>query len=192
MSGSDSLYDVVFRGDVVPGQNLVEVKQRLAKLFHADPARIDQLFSGRPVALKKNVDQQTAERYKQTLHKAGAIVTLQLLAPEPPAAGAETAVPSQVQNNRLSSPAGVEDGIEESVEEDESAILNRDSETSITLADVGADVLTADERKDFEPREVDTSALSLSQTGVDLLAEDEKKPLVDRNIDTSHIKLDGD
>ncbi len=184
MSDSDSLYEVIFRGDVVPGQNIVEVKQRLAKLFNAEPGRIDQLFSGRPVALKKHVDQQTAERYRETLHKAGAIVTLQSSMSKPASADVENVAPAAAKDT--ASPSETVVGNEDPVHQPAG------SESSLTMAEVGADVLTADERRDFEPREVDTSALSLSQAGADLLADDEKKPVIDNAIDTSHIRLDSD
>ncbi len=164
---SDRLYDVIFRGDVAPGESVVEVKQRLAKLFNADAQQVEQLFSGRPVAVKKGVDLLTAERYQQTLQKAGAVVSL-----KPGAVGDISSEATGAQTVAGATPDGA------------------DSQTGLTMADVGADVLSPEDRKDFTPKDVDTSHLTVAKTGADVLAEDEKKPVIERDIDTSHITLD--
>lgn len=61
----------------MPGHALPDVKQRLAKLFKADAQKIDALFTGRAVPLKRNLDQATAEKYQAVLAQAGAQVSLQ-------------------------------------------------------------------------------------------------------------------
>lgn len=48
-------YSVIFRGDIVLGKNLVEVKQKLAQLFKVDAPRIERMFTGKPVPLKANI-----------------------------------------------------------------------------------------------------------------------------------------
>ncbi|BFM12747.1 hypothetical protein R50072_29000 [Simiduia litorea] len=73
---SDGRFDIVFRGDIAPGQVLPQVKQRLATLFKRELAQIEPLFSGAPVALKKDVDQLSAEKYKKVLAQAGALVEI--------------------------------------------------------------------------------------------------------------------
>ena len=72
----ESKFDITFRGDVIAGNNIVDVKQRLAQLFKIDAEKVDALFTGRAVPLKRNVDQATAEKYKAILMKAGAQVSL--------------------------------------------------------------------------------------------------------------------
>ena len=42
---SDQQFDVFFRGDIVAGQAVAEVKERLAGLFKLDAAQVEQLFS---------------------------------------------------------------------------------------------------------------------------------------------------
>ena len=76
MTESDVRYDLVFRGDIVLGHSLVDVKARMQQLFKIDAARVDGLFSGRPVPLKRDLDQETARKYQAVLNKAGAEVTL--------------------------------------------------------------------------------------------------------------------
>ncbi|UTF59971.1 hypothetical protein [Gilvimarinus sp. DA14] len=72
----DALFDLVFRGDIVLGHNLEDVKKRLQQLFKADAKRIEALFTGRPVPLKRKLDKATALKYQAVLQKAGAEVNL--------------------------------------------------------------------------------------------------------------------
>src|SRR6187431_1959690 len=69
-------FDIIFRGDIVFGHQLAEVKLKLQQLFKADAAKIDSLFSGRPVPLKRNMDEATAQKYRDALIKAGAMVEI--------------------------------------------------------------------------------------------------------------------
>lgn len=69
---SDELFEVVFSGQISEGANLQEVKTRIGKMFKADGAQLEQLFSGQSIVIKKNADQQTAHQYKTALQGAGA------------------------------------------------------------------------------------------------------------------------
>lgn len=66
-------FDLVFRGEIAPGNSVEEVKQRVAASFNLDSAAADQLFLGSPVRLKRAVDKAAAERILQRLCDAGAI-----------------------------------------------------------------------------------------------------------------------
>jgi len=70
----ESVYDVVFRGRLVAGFEQAQVEQNLAKLFKIDLAKAQRLFSGQRVVLKKKVDRATADKYREVLKRAGAIV----------------------------------------------------------------------------------------------------------------------
>jgi hypothetical protein len=70
------LFDLVFRGEIAPGNSDAEVKQRVAVSFNLDSAAADQLFSGTQVRLKRGVDRPTAERILQRLTDAGAIALI--------------------------------------------------------------------------------------------------------------------
>lgn len=73
---AEQAVNVIFRGDIVLGQNLVEVKARFAQLFKLTPDKVDTYFSGRPVALKKACDPATAEKFKQALQHIGCLVQI--------------------------------------------------------------------------------------------------------------------
>ncbi|RYZ83522.1 MAG: hypothetical protein EOO68_32850, partial [Moraxellaceae bacterium] len=64
---SDQQFDIIFRGDIVFGHQLMDVKARLQQLFKADAAKVDALFSGRPVPLKRGLDIASAQKYKDAL-----------------------------------------------------------------------------------------------------------------------------
>lgn len=93
MAGMSDLYSIIFRGDILPGHQLTEVRQRMAQLFKLDDAKLATVFSGKPVVLKKDCDLATAEKMKAVLNKAGAEVEIKSgspttapLAPPPPSA----------------------------------------------------------------------------------------------------------
>ncbi len=69
---SDQLFEVAFSGQVSEGANVEEVKARVGKMFNADEAKLAQLFSGKRIVIKKNIDQATAAKYKTALNRAGA------------------------------------------------------------------------------------------------------------------------
>jgi hypothetical protein len=69
-------FDIVFRGDIQFGQNLNDVKLKLQQLFKIDAVKVDALFSGKPVVLKRGLDKASAEKYQDVLTKAGAMVEL--------------------------------------------------------------------------------------------------------------------
>jgi hypothetical protein len=88
---SDELFEVAFSGQISEGADLQEVKARVGKMFNADSAKTEQLFSGQRIVIKKNIDQQTALKYKKALHSAGAECDIKAM-PAPAAAGAAAVV----------------------------------------------------------------------------------------------------
>ena len=69
---SDELFEVAFSGEIIGSENPEDVKARVGKMFNADEAKVAQLFSGNRIVIKKNIDLQTATKYKNALNKAGA------------------------------------------------------------------------------------------------------------------------
>lgn len=74
---SDARFNLVFNGELVAGASPDAVKQNLAKLFKLDPARVEAMFSGKPVVLKKDADQATAMKFRAVLRQAGAQVRME-------------------------------------------------------------------------------------------------------------------
>lgn len=141
MSNSD--FDIIFRGDIVFGHQLAEVKVKLQQLFKVDAAKIDALFTGRPVPLKRNLDEATANKYRDVLLKAGAMVEVCSSDKSPANSPSKPAVPVRSQPMAPIAPVAP-------------------AYAAWTLAPVGADLLPASERP-AKPAAVavDTSGLSL-------------------------------
>ena len=98
---SEERYEIAFRGQIVEGADLQQVRQNIASIFKADEQRLEQLFSGKRVLIKREVDAPTMARYRGAFEKAGAICEIRPLseagdtgqpAAEPPPAPAPAAV----------------------------------------------------------------------------------------------------
>lgn len=80
-------FDVLFAGQLLEGFDAATVRSNLGRLFKADEATLDKLFSGKPQILKRDADEATARKYQQALQNAGARPVLR---PGADAAGAAT------------------------------------------------------------------------------------------------------
>jgi hypothetical protein len=164
---SDQQFDVFFRGDIVAGQAVVEVKERLAGLFKLEAAQVEQLFSGRPTAIRRNLDEASAKKYEQALLKIGALAELRPVKVEEAPAAQAVAETSSVKPP--AEPANSDDGL--------------------SLAPAGSDVLRPDERSTVAAVEVDVSALALEPGGGELLHDEEKRSVEAAEVDTSHLEV---
>ncbi|BAN46298.1 DUF805 domain-containing protein [Metapseudomonas resinovorans] len=71
---TEARYKIVFDGEPMPGVAMDTVKENLARLFKSDPSKIDGLFGGRSVALKRDLPEEEADKYLSALQRAGANV----------------------------------------------------------------------------------------------------------------------
>ena len=69
---SEQLFEVAFSGKISDGANPAEVRAKIGKMFNADEGKLAQLFSGKRIVVKKNLDQATAAKYKTAFNRAGA------------------------------------------------------------------------------------------------------------------------
>lgn len=94
---SDDLFEVAFSGEIRAGENLEDVKARVGKIFKAGEGKIAHLFSGNRIVIKKNIDQQTAAKYKTALNNAGAECEINSMAlsttPSQPVVASEATAP---------------------------------------------------------------------------------------------------
>ena len=160
MSGSS--LEIVFRGDIVPGNTMVEVRDNLRELFKADDAQLAKLFSGRPVVIRRNLDEDAAKRYQQAMERAGAVV--------------------QVRQGDGGSKATPQEG-KQPVEDDI-------SDEPWTLFPVGADLLRPEERIKQPQVDLDVADISVAPAGSDVLAANERRQQPPVEVDTSHIDLE--
>lgn len=179
-------FDVVFRGDIAPGQKIMDVRERVQKLFKADEQQLQRLFSGRPVTIRRDLDRAQAQQYQQALLQAGALVEL-----KPGPGGVAT------RETPVSAPAfGAETGAapersHSSVAATETPAQSQpEAGDEFTLAPVGADMLREEDRPLVEALEVDISGLSAEAPDGDLLDESEKKQVEAVAVDISHLSVE--
>jgi len=194
---SDEKFDVVFRGDIVMGNTLPDVKQRLGQLFKIDAAKVDALFVGRAVPLKRNLDRPTAEKYKAVLIKAGAQVSI---SPVGGVAKPVTKSRPQPASPSPAKPAEQKLSLKERLEQEAAAgatsappppspqrqttpVANAGS---FTLAEVGSRLVEA---KPQSVVNVDVSDMSIRPMEGDLLDASEKPTPVERDIDVSGLDI---
>lgn len=77
-----TLYKVVFDGQTQPDYPPEQVKRNLTFLFRAQTPQIEQLFSGQPVIVKKNLNRSEAKQYEETITRAGAVCRIIVQKPE--------------------------------------------------------------------------------------------------------------
>jgi hypothetical protein len=169
---SDQLFEVAFSGQISEGASADEVKARLAKMFNADEAKLAQLFSGKRVIIKKNIDQATAEKYRTALNRAGAECEIGAMGGGP--ATAQPAAAKAVADTAASAAAPTAqyetkyDGeVEPPPQVDPLGITGDDIEDlAATIAPVGSEL--QDDYEEPEEPEIDVAGLEVAPVGSDL------------------------
>jgi hypothetical protein len=69
----DSLFKVLYEGDVLPGKTQYDVQAAIAKLFGVEPKQVDRLFTGKQRKLKSGLTLDQAKKYVKALAKLGAL-----------------------------------------------------------------------------------------------------------------------
>ncbi|MEO0443165.1 MAG: hypothetical protein AAFZ92_05410 [Pseudomonadota bacterium] len=175
---SDQHYAVIFRGDIMPGHQLIKVKENLQKVFAVDEQRINQLFTGQPVSLKKNLSREAAQRYQSLLRKAGADVTIKDLQPDATAASHQ---PTEVDKNQAKADSSTTKRDHQGPEATET-----DSD-QWQLAQVGSLLADAQQRPDAAPQRVDTDHLTLAPQKGNLIKDSEREATAEAAIDMDSL-----
>lgn len=181
---SDTRYNLVFAGKVVPGADVAKVKQNLARLFKIDDAKVAALFSGKQVVLKKDADQATAMKFRATLKQAGAECVMAPVAEQldqevpapvptsaqkPPAAPVFSEPASAPKDAVPPSSAPVSDTVSVTADRDMVGTIRTGGEGfsgEFDVAPAGADMAGA--RDEPPPIVPDVSDISLAPAGSDM------------------------
>lgn len=158
---SEPRYDIYFRGECLDNKPVDQVKNALTQLFKASPQTVDTLFSGKLVALKKNLDKPGAIKFKQALEKAGARVIVKAAES---AGGTAAAPPAATGKPAVATPTPTNAGLD--------------------ILPVGSDVLTEAERRHVQAVELDLSHLQLESPFATLEIPHEAPPPAP---DVSHL-----
>jgi len=189
---SDQLFEVAFSGQISEGANLEEVKARVGKMFNADEAKLAQLFSGKRIVIKKNIDQATAAKYKTALNRAGAECEISSLGGEAAAAQPAAATPAPAEPAAKSAPVSTEyetsyDGEVAPPPRTDPLGISGDQieDLAVSIAPVGSEL--QDEYKEPEEPDIDITGFDIAPVGSDL--SDAKKKQEPPPPDTSGITL---
>ncbi len=157
---ADELFNVVFRGDILSGHNLGDVKARFAQLFKMDAAKAEGFFSGKPLVLKANCDQATAAKFKAVLEQAGAQVEIRSASTAQAPAPVAAAAPAAAQTPTATAPA---------------TTASSSAQNPWSLSAAGSNLLKPEENKTVAPAEIDTSHLKVIRPK--LFSDDPVEPL---------------
>ena len=100
-----SSYDIHFSGELMPGAQQQAVRARIQEMFKLTDQAADQLFSGRTIAIKRNLDHDQAVRIRDAFRQAGAQVQLVERSGEPDEAPANTGLSLAPVDDRPLEPA---------------------------------------------------------------------------------------
>ncbi|QMV62036.1 hypothetical protein VUJ49_18745 [Pseudomonas berkeleyensis] len=183
-----SRYEIAFSGQLVPGAQLELVKANLAKLFQADAQRIAQLFSGRRIVIKNNLDAAGAEKYRATLERAGAlvdVVDMDVLIEEVELAPPPPVEPVSAPAASVAAQAARPGRLQVAPRDEYMAAFSEVDAPDFGIAPVGSDL--QDARPDAAAPQVDLSQFSLAPVGSDM--GQAKAAAAAPPPDTSHLKL---
>lgn len=208
---ADELYNVVFKGELVRSFDLTVVKKNIGQLFKMDGQKLETLFSGKTIILKRNLNFDTATKYRVAIKKAGARVDLMPSESEAitlpsggEVSGAKAVVKPQSDYPLQSEPKPGLDkavfgeratdvmtsGVSSEVPMQEAANNEGQVDEGVfSLAPAGADVLSEAERRLQPNVDIDTSALSVKEAGGDLLELAEKRQFESVEVDFGGVDL---
>lgn len=193
---ADEKFDLVFKGQLVKSVDEAQAKANLGRLFKIDGPRLDALFTGKAVTLKKNLDFDTASKYRVAIKKAGAVVELvavEATAPVAKAAPAPVAAPAAPKPAFNSAPAEPKPG-KPAAAPAAAIVGSAASQVSVPVPDFGvappgADILEGGERESLPLMEVDISGIALRETTGNLVDASEIARPAPVQVDIANIAL---
>ncbi|HEY6130714.1 MAG TPA: hypothetical protein VIV27_01785 [Halioglobus sp.] len=183
-------YNVYFAGQVIDGFELDSVRDQLAKVFKADHATLDKLFSGKAQLIKRDCDKATALKYKETMERAGAVPLIKIA--ESTSTSTQAKPPGvMTAAERIAALAAAPDEVRFRQPAADTPSGNQHEDMApdaggIGLAPVGTAVLRDEERAEPITRELDTSGLAVDLSASRLSEEAPPPPAAP---DTQHLSM---
>jgi hypothetical protein len=161
-------FDIFFSGQLMESEREAEVKEKIGQLLKANPAQLEQLFSGRPIRIKSAVDEEMATRYRVAFRNAGALIEIRPAAASPPGDTAPAAPSGESQPSS--------DTLTLLPPRTGSLVDCTPQVTPQPLPDISSLSLAAqdrnlDESEEIPPPVIDTSDLSLAPTNTGSLED---------------------
>lgn len=199
---SSASFDIIFRGQLQAGCTSAEVKPRLMQLFKADAAKIEALFSGAAIPLKRNLDEASANKYQTILTKGGIVVDVV----ERPKAAKPVAAVVRNNANTANTGASPEDIRAARLAEQakrraarkDAQVNAASSEKALSMAERLAQTELESPAKRDSPAPAtevaenvddDSVNLTLAAVGADVLKESERANVAPVVVDTSALNL---
>lgn len=188
---SDKTFAVVFSGKIVEGASVDRVKQNVARMFKVEVAKIERLFTGARVAIKKGIDETTAKKYQLALRKAGAlcaVVDMSKAVKAAPKTAKKRVVPTSQGGSNLPAEGGAQGKPKMPVQPRREAgsqpkyVIKQAPQSlgELGAAKVDQPGVVLVKHKDIPPPQIDTSELSMDQPGATLTTHrDVPEPVVD-------------
>lgn len=191
-----------FRGEIAEGAERERVKANLAEMFKASPAQIERLFSGKPVTVKKGLDEATARKYQAALKRAGAVAEIVRglgeqgrepeahASPGAPSPGSRPPADGTGERARFGPRETAETGGEGTQRQPEEPPAPARHSEPVSEPDTGGDPglapvgATIGEERAAKPPAIDTSSLQMGEPG-ETIVEAEETPTP--SIDTSAL-----
>ncbi|MBT5601111.1 MAG: hypothetical protein HOJ61_02650, partial [Gammaproteobacteria bacterium] len=151
---------VVFSGNVLDGFDLIQVKERMARLIRADEEKMATLFSGKTIVIKRSTDKNEAYKVMTALKAVGADARIRLIQEKTADIKSTDSTPdaqSDASNSHLSLTANV-GYLVDPVDPTPAPDLDL---SNLTIASIDDDSPIQGSR--FEALNIDTSALTLRE-----------------------------
>ena len=189
---SEPRFNVVFKGEIVPGANAATVRDNVAKLFKANEKVLERLFSGDPIAIKKDVDRAGAMKYRALMKQAGALcysldVNADISTVGSNVTSKAASQPTPVKPANTQQAASVAPATETKTSSGTSNETQQQAlETGWTLAPAGAILVKAREIESIPMPDI--SGITLADPGVDII-ENRVAPVFEPVPDVSNLGL---
>lgn len=191
---SDERFNLVFKGQLAKSVDMNTAVRNLAQLFKIDPAKAKSLFGGQATVLKRDLDMDTANKYRAAIKKAGAIAELQMVeSPKAAPAAAAQPAPQKSQGKAVfgaRDPVTAQSPSNASPPKSGSQVAPR---PPLPTVDESGDEFTTSAGVFGAPRpqpaNLDVPDFGVAPAGVDLLKADEKLQVESLQIDTSALSL---
>jgi hypothetical protein len=179
-------YNVFFSGQIMKNHDPETVKKQIGAIFKLEGEKLDRLFSGQPVAIKKNIDMDQAVKFRLLFRDAGALVDIQPIS-EPSPQKTDTGI----SKPEPATPPSDEGGLSLSPAKSHDLSDCAPQVTPQTIPDISGIALdkpgvTLDETPALKALEIDTHELSLDDSGDPLHISEPAKTL---EINTSSLSL---
>jgi len=183
-------YNVYFAGQVMAGFDTRTVRDKLAKIFNADQATLDKLFSGKAQLIKRDCDAATAAKFKQALERAGAIPIIKSATANAAATVTNTAA-TTAATPPPNAPARAMTAAEKIAALAAAPVENRFQQRPPDTAAADHRGHTAVVRNETDSvTDTDNSGIVLAPPGTAVLREEERAAPVIRTVDTSGLAID--